>query len=192
MHDIPYSLMAIKRHAYVHVGVQRLGASDRIGLLWNGVIWVDRKSKDKSEAKRRMVECLENNEGVLMFPEATWNRTEAKPLHPLYWGCLDIARDANVPIVPVVLIYESESRCHIRFGSPFYPHNISDKENDIKQLEEQMSTILWNMWEAMGGYSRNDVSEEKWKADLQHRMGQLRTGDWEYEQSCVLTKVQKQ
>lgn len=54
-YDMPYASEIIDRHTYVLAGKQSLDLIDRIAFFLNGVIYVDRKSRQgKADAKRKM------------------------------------------------------------------------------------------------------------------------------------------
>lgn len=64
---------------------------------------VDRSSKEaRSASKVRMLNELKQGISVLIFPEGTRNRS-MHPLLPFYDGAFELAIDAQVPILPVVL-----------------------------------------------------------------------------------------
>lgn len=64
---------------------------------------VDRSSKEaRHTSKVRMLNELKQGISVVIFPEGTRNRTE-QPLIPFFDGAFELAIDAQVPIIPVVL-----------------------------------------------------------------------------------------
>lgn len=64
---------------------------------------VDRSSKEaRNASKVRMLNELKQGISVLIFPEGTRNRTK-EPLLPFFDGAFELAIDAQVPILPVVL-----------------------------------------------------------------------------------------
>ena len=64
---------------------------------------VDRSSKKaRNESKVRMLSELKQGISVLIFPEGTRNRTK-EPLIPFYDGAFELAIEAQVPSLPVVL-----------------------------------------------------------------------------------------
>ncbi len=64
---------------------------------------VDRSSKEaRNKSKIRMLNELKQGISVLIFPEGTRNRTK-EPLIPFFDGAFELAIEAQVPIIPVVL-----------------------------------------------------------------------------------------
>jgi 1-acyl-sn-glycerol-3-phosphate acyltransferase len=64
---------------------------------------VDRSSKEARHASKvRMLSDLKKGISVLIFPEGTRNRTN-EPLIPFYDGAFELAIEAQVPVLPVVL-----------------------------------------------------------------------------------------
>ncbi|MBK9328760.1 MAG: 1-acyl-sn-glycerol-3-phosphate acyltransferase [Sphingobacteriales bacterium] len=64
---------------------------------------VDRSSKEaRYQSKIRMLNDLKQGISVLIFPEGTRNRTK-NPLIPFYDGAFELAIEAQVPVLPVVL-----------------------------------------------------------------------------------------
>lgn len=91
--DMPIASRIIRKHIYVLAGKQALKFVDWLALTLNGVIWVDRKDKEsKRRAAAKMSQLLRRGENICMYPESTWNLTPSKPVLPLYWGIVDLAR----------------------------------------------------------------------------------------------------
>ena len=64
---------------------------------------VDRSSTESRQAsKKRMLSDLKQGISVLIFPEGTRNRGQ-HPLLPFYDGAFELAIEAQVPVLPVVL-----------------------------------------------------------------------------------------
>lgn len=64
---------------------------------------VDRSSKEARHASKvRMLSDLKQGISIFLFPEGTRNRTK-EPLLPFFDGAFELAIDAKVPILPVML-----------------------------------------------------------------------------------------
>lgn len=184
-YDIPFACEIIGHRSNVLVGKQRLDFIDRLCFILNGVIWVDRhSSNDKKRAVQRMQELLSQGESILMFPEGTWNLEPSKPMLPMYWGCIDIARCTNVPIVPFVLEYKDKD-CYVKFGAPIYVKETDEKSIKFEKLTETMATLKWEIWEEFPITKRQEVDLIEWEREKVARIKAYPKLDYEYEMSCV-------
>ncbi len=184
-HDIPVASEVIAKHHYVLLGKQPLKSIDRIAFCLNGVIWVDRKSKaSKAEAKRIMVEHLKHRTNVLMFPEGTWNRSPNKIMQPLYWGVIDIAKECNAPVVPIILEYTKEI-CYAKIGLPIYIESSSDKKQAIDYLQNTMAAMRYELWEMLPRLHRKEIETDYFDKILQHDVEEYPKLNLEYETSVV-------
>lgn len=184
-YDIPFACEIIGRRTNVLVGKQRLEFIDRLCFILNGVIWVDRHSSiDKKKASQRMQELLSKGESVLMFPEGTWNLEPSKPMLSMYWGCIDIARHANVPIVPFVLEYRGKD-CYVKFGELIYVKETDEKLTKFEELSKVMATLKWEIWEAFPLVARKEMDMQEWDMEKVSRIKAYPKLDYEYEMSCV-------
>lgn len=128
-HDFPYASEVIGKRTWVLAGKQRLDIASMVGIILNGVIWVDRESKkSKKKAAMRLVNLLKLGEDISLYPEGTWNMSQSLPVLPLYWGIIDIATESERPIIPLILEYEND-KCYAQFGSPIWI-----KDNDDKKI----------------------------------------------------------
>lgn len=119
-YDVPVTGICIPEHFYYFVGKQRLEIVDRIFFFLNGVIYVDRMDKNhRKQIKGKVEKLLRRGKSLWICPEGTWNYLPSTPLLPLYWGCIDFAKDCEVPIVPIALDYE-EDKCYVKWGQPLF------------------------------------------------------------------------
>lgn len=185
-YDMPYAAEAIRRHTYVLVGRQRLNVVDRIALFLNGAIYVDRKSRpDKTIAKNKMKELVLHGKNLCIFPEGTWNLTPSKPMLPLYWGIIDIARETKRPIIPLILEYEKED-CYIKWGEPLYVTETDTKQKKIEQLSDEMASLKWDIWEMLPSLLREELDGTEWEKEKCRRLAECPKADYEYERSVIL------
>lgn len=74
--DTPIMGRITPKRSYILLGKQRLGLSDWLYFILNGVIFVDRKDKeDMAASKQAMAAYLNKGRSIVMFPEGTWNLT---------------------------------------------------------------------------------------------------------------------
>ena len=184
-HDFKYASEVIGKRCWVLVGKQRFDFVSMLGLLLNGIIWVDRKSaKHKKQAAGKVKQLLMKGQNVIIFPEGTWNMSYSLPIMPLYWGIIDIAKETHRPIVPLVLEYE-EDKCFVSYGEPMVVSPDDDKKQRIDELRDIMATLKWLIWEEKPIWSRADVTYEMWEKDLNARLSEYPLLDAEYERSII-------
>lgn len=141
--DIPTLAQAVKKHFYILVSDEDRYTIDGLGLTLNGTEWVKRLDSDsRKRSAVRAVKKLKSGENFAMYPEATWNLSPNLLMLPMNYGCIRIALNANVPIVPVVSNFYSGYR-HTIIGKPFYPtDNLS---TSIELLRDQMAGMIYEM-----------------------------------------------
>lgn len=184
-YDMPIVGQAIGRHAYVLVGKQNLDLLDRIFFRLNGVIYVDRMDKEsKKAATNAMLKTLLKGHNLCVYPEGTWNLTPSKPMLPLYWGIIDIAKDAKTPIISVILEYK-ENDCYVKFGSPIFITQDDSKQDKINELTDMMATMRWDIWSMFPVMSRDKIDESEWGREIQKRIKEYPKFDYEYEKSVI-------
>ena len=180
-YDFPITSEVIGHRINVLVGRQRLDFIDRLCFWLNGVVWVDRKSsKDKKQAAKKMLKLLLNGESLCMYPEGTWNLEPSKLLLPMYWGCIEMAKQSGVPIVPLILEYK-ETDCYAKFGNPIYVQGTDDKSIKFEELKEIMATLKWEIWELFPMTARQSLDLEEWDKEKASRIVAYPKLNYEYE-----------
>lgn len=139
--DIPTLAQAVQKHFYLLVSDEDKNTIDGLGLKMNGVQWVHRLDKNsRIDSSNNAIFILKNNKNFAMYPEATWNLSPNMLIMPMNYGCIRIALEANVPIVPVVSFFSNDVRQTI-IGNKFYP--TEDLEESINLLRDIMSTMVY-------------------------------------------------
>ena len=188
-YDIPYTCEVISRQSYVLIGKQPLEAIDRLAFHLNGTVWVDRKDRqDKKRATSDMIKLLNKGANLVMFPEGTWNLTPSKPMIPLYWGVIDIARSTNKPTIPIILEY-TDKKCYVAFGDPMYISQDYDKSEKTRDLADAFATLKWRIWEKYP--DTGCITAEEWDAEAKNRVAEYPKLDYEYECSVIRKVVFK-
>lgn len=182
--DAPVSVEVVKHHCYILAGVQNLRIIDKLFLYMNGVVWVDRhNAKIRNDAARQMTELLKKGKNIIYFPEGTWNLHPAKPMLPMYWGGVNIARESNCPIVPVCMEYYGK-KVYVRFGSPIIVQPNDDKRKKFEELTEAFSTLKWEIWEQFPVMKRESINMG-WDREVRGRLDAYPKLDYEYEKSVI-------
>ncbi len=185
--DTPIMGRIVPKRSYILAGKQRLGLSDWLYFVLNGVVFVDRKDKaDTAAAKLAMSAYLHKGRSIAMFPEGTWNLTENQLMLPMKWGVIDIAKETGAQIVPVALEYDRESkRCFVRFGEAMLFSAEDSKAEAITALRDAMATMRWEFWERKGLFPRAELDLEVERKKLFYSVEEYPPIDWEYESSCI-------
>lgn len=183
--DIPVASAIIKKHHYVLLGTQPLEIMDRTAFILNGVVWVNRKDKhSKAKAKQKMIDIIKSGTNILMFPEGTWNISENKLMLPLHWGVIDIAKECNVPVIPIILDY-SPKLCTAKIGKQLFFNKNDDKKNAINKLRDAMATLRYELWEQQGIFKRINIKKDDFNNILKKAVDEYPKLDLEYEISVA-------
>lgn len=185
--DTPIMGRITPRRSYILLGKQRLGFSDWLYFILNGVIFVDRKDKeDMAASKQAMSAYLHIGRSIVMFPEGTWNLTENQLILPMKWGIIDIAKETGAQIIPTVLEYDREKKkCFVRFDVPMVFAPEDSKAEAIIALRDTLATMRWEFWERNGTFSRASLDMDSERKKLFYSVEEYPPIDWEYESSCV-------
>lgn len=185
--DTPIMGRITPRRSYILLGKQRLGFSDWLYFILNGVIFVDRKDKeDMAASKQAMSAYLTKGRSIVMFPEGTWNLTENQLMLPMKWGIIDIAKETGAQIIPTVLEYDREKKkCFVRFDVPMVFAPEDSKAEAIIALRDTLATMRWEFWERNGTFSRASLDMDSERKKLFYSVEEYPPIDWEYESSCV-------
>lgn len=159
--DTPIACNLIDRRAYILAGKQKLTAIDEMFFNLNGVIFVDRKDKiDMQESKKPMCDYLKNGNSLIYFPEGTWNTDASLLMLPMKWGIIDVARESNAQIIPIILHYDEEkNNCYVRYEKPIICNN-NDKLSEINKLRDIMATAKWKFIELTSLFQTDLVNDE--------------------------------
>lgn len=185
--DTPIMGRITPQRSYILLGRQRLGFSDWLYFILNGVIFVDRKDKeDTAASKLAMTAYLRKGRSIVMFPEGTWNLTENQLMLPMKWGVIDVAKETGAQIVPTVLEYSrGEKKCFVRFGEPMVMSPQDSKAEAIAVLRDTMAAMRWAFWERNGLFSRAELDLDAEQKKLFYAVEEYPPIDWEYESSCI-------
>lgn len=168
-YDIPLLARIIGKSFFVLASDEPKGDIPGLGLWLNGVIWSNRASReDKAHAKQRCIDCLRYGKDLLIFPEGTWNLTEASPMLPMSWGVIEMAQAAGKVIVPVALEYEKHV-CTVNMGEPYFSVD-SDKAAACEELRDKLAALRWEQWEKKGTFRRDEISSDDYAAYTSDRV----------------------
>lgn len=168
-YDIPLMARIIGKSFFVLASDEPKGDIPGLGLWLNGVIWSNRASReDKAHAKQLCIACLRYRKDLLIFPEGTWNLTEASPMLPMSWGVIEMAQVTGKAIVPVALEYEKHI-CTVNMDDPYFPVD-SDKAAACEELRDKLAALRWEQWEKKGTFRRDEISSDDYAAYTSDRV----------------------
>lgn len=199
--DMPITLNVISGHSCLLLGKQELEDIDRYMFKKNGYIEVDRDSKEsKKKSKKKCVEKIkDDNQNIIIYSEATWNRSENKILAEQYWGMIDIAYESKVPLIPLVLDYDYENKiCYTKFCEPVLVNrgflNKKMKKKIMSEIEEKMATAKWDIWrlkanakdeEIVYQVERKSIEYDYYDKQLESDLKSYPKLNWEKEQTYL-------
>ena len=137
--------------------------------LNTGLVFVKKEDKiSRQNAKLDMIKLLLEGHSITYFPEGTWNLSPNKLHLPLSFGVIDIAKKTGVPIIPAAHEYtydtskekETITKIHSKFGSPIYVSEEDDLIEKLKEYEEVISTLKYELIEAKGITKRSDITND--------------------------------
>lgn len=141
--DIPTLAIAVKKHTFVLVSDEDKYTLSGLALEINGVVWIKRVNKEsRLNASHKVCQLLEQGHCVTMFPESTWNLSPNRLILPLNWGCIKIALQSQVSIVPVVTLFKQDTS-YTHVGVPYIPSN--DVKKSVVELRDIMATMQYNL-----------------------------------------------
>ncbi len=175
--DIPTLGQAVGEHFYLLVSDEDKNTIDGLGLTLNGTEWVHRLDKEsRRTSSNNAEEILKFGKNFAMYPEATWNLSPNLLMLPMNYGCIRIALNSNVPIIPVVTSFNDENR-HTIIGEPFYP--TLDLVDSINRLRDIMGSMIY---EEM--LNENERKYKNGDMDIHHKI--IDEKDYYYEERKTL------
>lgn len=161
-----------------------------------GLVLVKKEDKQNNlDAKLDMIRHLTDGHSIVYFPEGTWNLSPNKLHLPMRHGFLDIARKANVPVVPVVHEYTYDTtgerikiaKIHTRYGTPIYISPEDDIQEKLEEYEEAISTLKFELMEEKGLFRRDEVDNSEYAKFLKESHKNLALGqlDWDKETRSI-------
>jgi len=185
--DTPIACKAIGKHVYILSGKQPLEKIDEFFFCANGSIFVDRKDKeDMKLSKDAMVEYLNKGQNLVMFPEGTWNTNDQELILNIKWGIIDVAKETNAQIVPVILNYDREKgTCNVVFGKTMKIDKDKDRKEAIDELRDEMATLRWSFIDETKVYKRAELDVDALRREKEEVYYEYPKLDIEYEKSVI-------
>lgn len=165
--DIPTAGEVIGNHVYALVSDEDRGTLSGLALDLNGVVWTNRLDKaERKRSKDALVRHLKLGHSIIMYPEATWNLSPNLPMLPMNYGCVSIAMETGIPILPIYLHF-TDDICRVEINKPFYPSG--DKAESIGILRDIMATSAWKFYEKDPHVFRSSLDMSYWEDNIAKR-----------------------
>lgn len=165
--DIPTAGEIIGRHTFVLVSDEDRGTLNGMILNLNGVVWTNRLNKvERKRSKEDLLRHLKIGHSILMYPEATWNLSPNLLMLPMNFGCITLALETSVPIVPIYLFFTDDT-CYAKINRPFYPDK--NKVIAIEKLRDIMATSSWYFMEKFDKEHRANLEKDYWEKKIKER-----------------------
>ena len=154
--DIPTAAQAVESHSILLASDEEIHTLNGIAMNLNGVQWVRRLDKvSRGNAQKQLISLLQKGHSCCMYPEATWNLSPNQLMLPMNYGCIRIALEAGVPLLPVVSWFEENRRC-TRIGTPLVPGK--DLSVSIEELRDRMAKLYLNILRPITSRTIKEIS----------------------------------
>lgn len=185
--DIEDAVILADRQAFILIGsLSQIFRTIEGFTAWAaGLILVNRSDKEsRKAAKRKMLRALTLGSSVIIFPEGTWNKSPNQMMSGLFPGVYDIAKESGALVVPIATMREGKYVYGIREAA--FDITKYDRKKGMEILCDKLSTIRWELMEAMPIAKRADLpigtdAERYWKNYIDSLMAEVKFYDYEEE-----------
>ena len=169
----------MSEHYYVLTEDGPKGSPAGFALSANGCVWVNRSDKVSRKAcVEQMRHLLKKGNNLMIYLEGTWNIHECLPMLPFTWSTTELAREFQIPIVPVTLEYPDFESCFYSIGEPVHIAPDEDKKEAAARLRDTMATMRWKFWETKGVFERSSVTRKDFDIYAMERFREYRPNDY--------------
>lgn len=174
----------VDKHALILHG-QQVNKLLLLCQMNTGLVLVKKGDKiNNNNAKLDMIRILLEGHSITYFPEGTWNLSPNKLHLPLSFGIVDVAKKAKVPIIPVVheFTYETATdkecitKIYSKYGKPIYVNEEDDLLLKLREYEDSISTIRYELIEDKGLYKRSEITNSDYINFLKANYKNLKLG----------------
>ena len=185
VHDFPLINQVLKKHFIILSDKNNIEGINGIVINLNGCVCLDRENKEsRKEAFKELKKVLDLGHDVLIMPEGTWNLTDSIPVMPFSWGVIELSKNTNVEILPIVLEYENKN-CYVNIGEYINVNNFKDKKEAYTYLRNNLATLRWNLWELKGIFKRSDISKEEFDTYIKFLLSEYPRMDYNEEKKII-------
>lgn len=186
-HDFPFINNVLKKHFFILSARENLTGLEGFVINMNGCIPIERNNKSSRKKSADMIKyILSKGYDVLVMVEGTWNLSPSTPILPFSWGIINIARESNVEILPIILEYDYDNKnCFANIGKMFNVNNYSDKKKCYDDLRDYMATLRWNLWELLSKQNQSSVNKEKFEKYVKYLLDEYPKLNYEKEKKIL-------
>lgn len=142
-------------------------------LRTNGVLYIDTSDKeDRQNSFKYMCKLLKQGTSMVIFPEGIWNLSPSLPVHRLFPGCVQAAKECNVPIVPIA-VEQVEKHFIVNVGDEIDVNDIEEAEA-VQKLRDTLATLKWNIWEHIPHIRRSDIPPNYYEDLVDKRLSEFK------------------
>ena len=132
-----------------------------------GLVLIKKDDKvNAANAKLDMMSLLLRGHSIAWFPEGTYCLSPNKFHLPLKYGIIDAAKKTGVPIIPVAhdFVYDYSGKKAVitkiqsKYGKPIYVRKEDNLSEKLREYEESISTLKYELIEAKGIFNRNEIT----------------------------------
>lgn len=185
VHDFPIVNQVLKSHFIILSDKNNIEGINGFVINMNGCICLDRENRNSRQiAFQQLKQVLEMGHDILIMPEGTWNLTESVPMLPFSWGVIQLAKETNVNIQPIVLEYENND-CYVNIGKEIDIKDFQDKKDAYIYLRDNLATLRWNLWELKGKFKREEVSQNEFDDYVKFLLDEYPRMDYSEEKKII-------
>lgn len=166
--DIESGLEAINEQAFLLMGDpgETYQNFEGIALRAAGVTWFDMDDKyDAHTAGVRQKKILRAGGNEFCFPEAAWNLDPLKPVNDVHPGFVRRAIETKSVVIPLAIENYRRNKLnpyYVNIGKVYDLSNaeLSDTQDIVHVISEEMATLRWEIWEKYGKNSRESLPKD--------------------------------
>ncbi len=142
-------------------------------LRANGILYVDTADKDdRKNSFKFMCKLLKQGTSMLIFPEGIWNLSPNLPTLKLFPGCVQAAKECQVPIVPIA-VEQVDKHFIVNVGEELSFNDMQENEA-IHKLRNVLATLKWEIWERLPQITRSEISHDYYDKFQKERLSEFK------------------
>lgn len=185
----------ISRHCIIlhHKDVRKLLIACQLNT---GLVLIKKNDRVSSaNAKLDIMGLLLRGHSVHWSPEGTYCLSPNKFHLPLRYGVIDVAKKTGAPIIPVAHEFTYENingkttitKIQSKYGKPIYVKMEDKLEDKLREYEESISTLKYEMMLENDIYKRSEIDKKEYIEFLKEIYKNIKVGgvDKDYERTQI-------